>query len=127
MGHALYGTGSDYLRFLRMLLRGGELDGARLLSPATVRELMANQTGRLPIAPMRSVLPAASHDVDLFPGAPKSHSLAYLRVEADVPGMRAAGAQGWAGILNTHCWLDPTRGVAGLFLTIRFAPFAIRA
>ena len=51
MGHALYGTGSDYLRFLRMLLRGGELDRARLLSPATVRELMANQTGRPPDRP----------------------------------------------------------------------------
>ncbi len=117
MGHALYGSGADYLRFLRMLLGGGALDGARVLSPAAVAELLANQTGGLRVGAMRSVLPAASADVELFPGTPKGHSLAYLRVEADVPGMRAAGAQGWAGILNTHCWLDPARGIAGLFLT----------
>ncbi len=36
MGHALYGTGTDYLRFLRMLLGGGALEGARVLSAASV-------------------------------------------------------------------------------------------
>ena len=29
-------TADDYLRFCQMLLNGGQLDGARLLSPATV-------------------------------------------------------------------------------------------
>lgn len=116
MGHALYGTGADYMRFLRMLLGGGALDGARILSEAAVAELLADQTPGLGIARMVAVAPG-SVDFELFPGIRKSHSLAYMRVEADVPGMRAAGAQGWAGILNTHCWIDPARDVAGLFLT----------
>jgi CubicO group peptidase (beta-lactamase class C family) len=116
MGHALHGTGGDYLRFLRMLLGRGALDGTRVLSEAAVAELLANQIGGLGISRMESVVPATV-DFELFPGTRKGHSLAFMRVEEDVAGMRAAGAQGWAGILNTHCWIDPARDVAGLFLT----------
>ena len=36
-GGGLYSTGRDYLRFLRMLLHGGTLDGAQVLQPETVR------------------------------------------------------------------------------------------
>ena len=32
-GEGAYGTAGDYMRFLRALLRGGELDGARILEP----------------------------------------------------------------------------------------------
>ncbi len=48
---------------------------------------------------------------------PASHSLLGVRAEAAIPGRRSAGAQGWAGLYNTHWWLDPARGRAGLFLT----------
>ena len=36
-GGGLVSTASDYLRFGQMLLNGGELDGVRILSPATVQ------------------------------------------------------------------------------------------
>lgn len=117
MGDALYGTPADYLRFLRMLLGHGALDGARLLTPASVDALLANQTGALAIPPMRATSARISADVAFFPGTRKSHSLACLRVEEDVPGMRRAGAQGWAGILNTHYWIDPAAGLAAVFMT----------
>jgi CubicO group peptidase (beta-lactamase class C family) len=117
MGDALYGTPADYLRFLRMLLGGGALDGTRVLSAASVTALLASQTGSLPIRRMRSTTARISADVAFFPDIPKSHSLACLRVEADVPGMRHAGAQGWAGILNTHYWIDPVAGIAAVFMT----------
>lgn len=47
-GAGLASTLDDYMRFARMLLQGGELDGVRILKPATVRymtgaELMENQ------------------------------------------------------------------------------------
>ena len=28
-----------------------------------------------------------------------------------------AGSQGWAGVLNTHFWLDPKANLAGLLMT----------
>jgi CubicO group peptidase (beta-lactamase class C family) len=117
LGHALYGTPADYLRFLRMLLGGGMLDGTRILAPETVATLLARQTGDMEVGRLPSAQPRASADLDLFPGTPKSHSLAAIRVEADVPGMRRAGSQGWAGILNTHWWIDPAAGLAGVLMT----------
>ena len=66
---------------------------------------------------MTTVVPPVTADVDLFPGTPKTHSLGFMRVEQDVPGMRSAGAQGWAGELNTHYWFDPARDIAGVIMT----------
>ena len=36
--------------------------------------------------------------------------------------MRRAGSGAWAGLLNTHFWVDPTSGVTGAIYT-QFLPF----
>ena len=41
-GGGLVSTAADYLRFAQMLLNGGDLDGVRILSPATVRRMTTN-------------------------------------------------------------------------------------
>ncbi|MEN2987676.1 serine hydrolase domain-containing protein [Tistrella sp. BH-R2-4] len=41
-GGGMYGTTADYLRFLRMILNGGSLDGKRVLSPNSVRLMTAD-------------------------------------------------------------------------------------
>ena len=46
-GHGLYGPPSDYIKFQRALLRGGELDGTRILRSSTVDEAFRNQIGDL--------------------------------------------------------------------------------
>ena len=46
-GHGLYGPPSDYIKFERALLRGGELDGARILRQLTVDAAFSNQIGDL--------------------------------------------------------------------------------
>ncbi|MEM9012338.1 MAG: serine hydrolase domain-containing protein [Pseudomonadota bacterium] len=117
MGHCLYGTAPDYLRFLRMFLNRGSLDGNRVLSEGAVDRMLANQIGDLRVPRMETVVPALTADCELFPGTEKTHSFGFLRTEADVPGMRSAGAQGWAGVLNTHYWFDPARDVAAVLMT----------
>ncbi|HUJ88232.1 MAG TPA: serine hydrolase domain-containing protein [Burkholderiales bacterium] len=117
MGHCLYSSAGDYLRFLRMFLNKGALDGKRVLSEKGVATMLANHIGELRVGKMITAIPAVTADVDLFPGTPKTHSLGFLRVEKDVPGMRAAGSQGWAGVLNTHFWFDPARNVAATIMT----------
>lgn len=117
MGHSLYSTAGDYMRFLRMFLNKGALDGKRVLSENGVAAMLANHIGRLRVGKMTTVVPSVTADVDLFPGTPKTHSLGFLRVEKDVPGMRSAGSQGWAGVLNTHFWFDPAKDVAGVIMT----------
>jgi methyl acetate hydrolase len=62
------------------------------------------------------VSPGASASAEFFPGARKSHSLACLRVEDDVPGMRRAGSCGWAGLMNTHYWIDPATGICAVLM-----------
>src|SRR5690606_37315603 len=42
-GSGLISSMNDYLRFARMLLNGGELDGVRLLSPESVAEMARDQ------------------------------------------------------------------------------------
>ncbi|MEM7270364.1 MAG: serine hydrolase domain-containing protein [Pseudomonadota bacterium] len=116
MGSALYGDAAGFARLLQMILRGGE----DVLSPASIDSLFSPRTGPLP--PMISQSPTASADVDLFPGYKATFALGGLRVEQDIPGKRRAGSVGWAGMLNTHFWIDRTAGVAGLAM-MQHLPF----
>jgi CubicO group peptidase (beta-lactamase class C family) len=88
-----------------------------VLSEKGVATMLANHIGDLRMDKKTTVAPPVSADVDLFPGTPKTHSLGFLRVEQDVPGMRSAGSQCWAGVLNTHFWFDPAKDVAGVIMT----------
>ncbi|TCZ66854.1 serine hydrolase domain-containing protein [Roseicella aquatilis] len=116
-GGGLYGTVRDYLRFCRMWLNDGALDGARILAPETVREAMRDQIAPLEVTPFKSAMPASSHDVELFPGMRKGWGLSFLINDEDVPGGRAAGSLAWAGLANTYYWIDPTRDRAGVIAT----------
>ncbi|MEY8840237.1 serine hydrolase domain-containing protein [Cribrihabitans sp. XS_ASV171] len=121
MGHALYSTAPDYMRFLRMVLNRGALDGVRILSEGAVAEMLADQMRGLHVLPMRSATPATSADFVLPPDT--THSFAFARFESDRPEGRRAGSQAWAGIANTHFWLDPASDVAAVLMT-QTLPFA---
>lgn len=117
MGHALYSTAPDYLRFLRLFLGRGSLDGQRLLREDSVDWMLADHMGGLQFTPMVTAMPMVSADCNPFPEVRKTHSFGFLRVEEDVPGMRSAGTLTWAGILNSHYWFDPARDVAAVIMT----------
>ncbi len=121
MGHALYSTAPDYMRFLRMVLNRGALDGARILSEAAMEDMLADQMQGLKFETMRSVVPPLSADVELPEGT--THSFAFVRTETDQPGKRHAGTQSWAGVCNTHYWVDPAADVAAVLMT-QSLPFA---
>ena len=122
-GGGLYGTAPDYLRFCRMVLNGGALDGARILRPETVADMARDQIAPLEVGPMRTALPASSHDVELFPGMRKGWGLSFLINTEEGPGGRAAGSLFWAGLGNTYYWIDPARDRAGVIVT-QILPFA---
>src|SRR4051812_15050086 len=115
-GHGLYCPPSEYLRFQRMLLSHGTLDGAQMLKAETVREAFTNQIGDLSFpAEIRTAEPPTSADFLAGPGY--KFGLGLLLNEHDVPGMRRAGSGAWAGIFNTHFWVDPTTGISGAIYT----------
>jgi methyl acetate hydrolase len=118
MGVALYSTAPDYVRFLRLILNGGELDGHRVISRDTLRLMTTNQIGDMTVPLVRSHRPDLACDVDhLFSETPMTHTAAFLRTERDVPGMRRAGSLWWAGFFNTHFWIDPTTDIAAVLMT----------
>jgi methyl acetate hydrolase len=120
-GHGLYGPPSDYIKFQRALLRGGELDGTRILRQATVDEAFRNQIGDLDFpADLPTADPASSCAFHAGPGYKWGYGL--LLNTADIPGMRRAWSGAWAGLCNTQFWIDRTTGVCGSIYS-NFLPF----
>ncbi|MBL9200783.1 MAG: beta-lactamase family protein [Opitutaceae bacterium] len=122
-GGGLYSTAADYGRFLRMLLNGGALDGARILSPATVAEMGRNHIGALGVRALKSAQHDRSGDFTFVADGRDKWGVSFQITADAVPGKRASGSLSWGGINNTYFWLDPRRGVAGVIL-MQFLPFA---
>jgi methyl acetate hydrolase len=122
-GSGLFGTAGDYLRFLRMLLCAGTIDGERVLEPETVEALSRIYTGPLRAGALASVAPELANDFDLFPHMKTGWGLATLINPDPAPTGRSAGSLAWGGLANTHYWADPARGLAGMILT-QVLPFA---
>ena len=122
-GGGLYGTARNYLRFLRMLLNGGTLDGVRVLNAETVALMGQNHIGELEMTKMTSAVPSATNDVDLYPDMVKKWGLSFLINTAKTPEGRSPGSLAWAGLANTYYWIDPARDVTGVIL-MQLLPFA---
>ena len=121
-GGTLSGTAGDYLRFLRMWLRDGAGEGARVLRAETVAMAAGNGLGELKIKRLPSFDPALTHEVEFFPGQSKSWALSFMINDEQAPTGRPAGSLGWAGLGNLYYWLDRKNGVAGVWATHIF-PF----
>ncbi len=124
-GGGLTSTASDYLRFTRMLLNRGELDGVRILSSDTVDLMEQNHIGALGVPALKTAMPQRSEDFSFIASGRDKWGLAFLITTDAVPGRRSAGSLSWGGINNTYYWLDPTRGITGVIL-MQFLPFADR-
>ena len=122
-GGGLYSSARDYAGFLRMLLGGGQSDGARVISAETARSLAAIQTGAHRAGVWTSAQPNMSLDLDLYPQMLTGHGLATLVTPDPTGDGRSAGSLAWAGLANTYYWADPAAGVAGVLLT-QSLPFA---
>jgi len=122
-GGGLYSTMGDYLKFVRMVLNGGQLAGERVLKPETVANgLMLNHMGDARVSNLKTNHPL-TNDAEFFPGVKKSWSLAFqINHECTLTG-RPAGGLMWAGLANSFYWIDPATGIGGVFLSQIF-PFA---
>ena len=108
-GGGIYSTGPDYLTFIRMLLRGGSLDGVRILRPDTVALMGQNQIDKVEVGVLRTTVPSLSNDVNFFPGISCKWGFGHMINMQAVPGGRSAGSLTWGGLLNTYYWIDPGR------------------
>jgi methyl acetate hydrolase len=121
-GEGAYSTAGDYIRFLRALLRGGELDGVQILQPETAALMFADHLDGAPLPEvMRSAVPELTNDVPSLPFRQGFGLGLHLLLE-DFPDMRRAGSGDWAGLFNCYYWIDPTSGVTAAIFT-QLLPF----
>ena len=121
-GGGLASTADDYGRFMRMILNGGELDGARVLKAETVKLMEQNQIGAVSVPALKSALPRSADFTFIADGRDK-WGYGFLITVDQLPGMRSPGSLSWGGINNTYFWIDPARGVAGTIM-MQYLPFA---
>ena len=117
----LYSTASDYGLFLRMLLNGGKLGNARLLNEKTVKTMFESQTGGVVVQPQKSTNLSLSRDFPVGAGEDK-WGLGFQLAKTQRPNMRTPGSGTWAGIFNTHFFIDPTREI-GVVVMMQTLPF----
>jgi methyl acetate hydrolase len=121
-GGGLASTADDYGRFMRMILNEGELEGARILKPETVKLMSQNQIGAVSVTALKSALPRSADFTFIADGRDK-WGLGFLITVDQVPGKRSPGSLSWGGINNTFFWIDPARGIAGVIM-MQYLPFA---
>jgi len=115
-GGGLVSTASDYMRFCRMMLNGGTLDGACVLSPKTI-EMFS-----------RNFLPGGKLLSDMVAGEGMFTEAGYAGVgfslgcgvTMDLAKTRLPGSVGeyfWGGAAATAFWIDPKEDLAVVFMT----------
>ncbi|HTT12468.1 MAG TPA: serine hydrolase domain-containing protein [Burkholderiaceae bacterium] len=122
-GGGLYSTAPDYLKFIRMILNRGQGEFGRVLRPETVDLMSRSHLGDLTVRKLRTAVPPVTNDAEFFPGMRKTWGLGFMINTEVAPTGRSAGSLAWAGLANTYFWIDPARGVGGVYLTQLF-PFA---
>ncbi|MDP3908294.1 serine hydrolase [Novosphingobium sp.] len=115
-------TAPDYARFVRMLLNGGELDGQRVLRAETVADMGRDHVAPLRAGYMGSAMPELSAPYDTFPDQHTGWGLGFLINPEPGPNGRSPGSMAWAGIFNCYYWVDPVKGVGGVFVS-QLSPF----
>ena len=114
-GGGLVSTAHDYMRFCRMMLNQGTLDGVQILSPKTVALFSLNH------------LPDNKQLADMAPPGMFSEA-GYsgvgfsigCGVNIDVAKTRLPGTTGeffWGGAASTAFWIDPKEDLAVVFMT----------
>jgi methyl acetate hydrolase len=121
-GGGLTSTVDDYGRFVRMLLDGGALDGARVLKAETVASMGQNAIGSVSVPALKTALPRSADFTFIADGRDK-WGLGFLITVDQVAGKRSPGSLSWGGINNTYYWIDPNRGIAGVIM-MQYLPFA---
>jgi len=114
-GGGLVSTAQDYRRFAQMLLNKGELDGVRILSPASVALMSANH---LPPSLMTGEYSIATQTIR--PGLGYGYDCAVYTDPLLADDPTGKGTFFWLGAADTWFWIDPTNDLIFIGMTQRF-------
>ena len=116
-GAGLFSTASDYARFCQMLLNGGELDGVRVLSPASVQALRSDHLlAGTPLSTVGTPVPLVTRGMGF------GFNVAVVTDPALAGTPVGAGTYFWGGAAGTWFWIDPQNDLValGLMHVIRY-------
>jgi CubicO group peptidase (beta-lactamase class C family) len=103
-GAGLSSTTYDYALFGQMLVNGGDLNGKRILSPATIQLMASNQIGDL-------LMWGDTNKTRRF-----GLGFGILTDYAERTMMIPAGSYGWDGMFASHFWADPRNKMVVVFM-----------
>ncbi len=115
-GGGLVSTISDYARFTQMILNRGELDGVRILAPATIALMGTNV---IPDAVL-----ARTHPLRLLPFNPAfgfGLGFSIMKDPRRMGSMEGQGTLAWGGMGGTWFWIDPENDLVFVGLIQRLA------
>ena len=114
-GGGLVSTAHDYMRFCRMMLNGGTLDGVQILSPKTVELFslnhLPNNQELADMAPPGLFSEAGYSGIGFSIGCGVNINVAKTRL----PG--TLGEYFWGGAASTAFWIDPKEELTVVFMT----------
>jgi methyl acetate hydrolase len=116
-GGGLYSTPPDYLRFVRAMMAGGQLDKQRILSAESVASMGRNQIGSLTVRQLPSMIPQFAVPNAILPGAPDKFGLGFGLNSKPRGTSRGLNTMTWAGIYNTFFWIDREKQIGAVFFT----------
>ncbi|CAN5162460.1 serine hydrolase domain-containing protein [soil metagenome] len=116
-GGGLVSSTTDYARFAQMVVNGGELDGVRILSPASVKLMGTN------VIPKNVLV-----GVDGRGGAGRFNEAVGFGLDfmvltdaAKSGSLEGDGTMSWGGAAGTWFWIDPTNDIIFVGMIQRFA------
>jgi CubicO group peptidase (beta-lactamase class C family) len=113
-GGGLVSSAADYHRFTQMLLRGGELDGVRLLGSRTLAAMTRNQLpGNADLYQFGRPVFAESPMV----GQGFGLGFSVLIDTASAKTLSTLGEFAWGGAASTAFWVDPVERLSVVFMT----------
>jgi len=106
-GGGLMSTAPDYARFMLMLRNGGQLDGKRYVSEATLKQMTSDQLG-----------PQVVRTALYLPGAGYGFGLGFAVRTQPAAGKpdSAVGEYYWGGAAGTYMWLDPANDLFVVYM-----------
>jgi CubicO group peptidase (beta-lactamase class C family) len=119
----LYSTAQDYGKFMQMLLNGGHLGPAKILSESSVKMMGENNIGSIFVELQPSADQSLAKPFPLGAGHDK-FGLGFQIASSDpqYAKFRCAGSLSWAGIHNSEFWIDPVQHI-GVVMMMQVLPF----
>jgi len=117
----LLSTAGDYARFVQMILGKGARSEVRVVEESSIAEMTRDHLEGITVVEQPGAIPTLAMAFPLGAGK-DGFGLGFQISVGESVGGRPPGSLSWAGIANTHFWIDPANEI-GVVLLLQLLPF----